>query len=111
VNVTSVGLRSRIGPSPRLLTDEQIREAHRKYMSGRGLRSVAEDYRISHVQLAAGFHRLGLEVRGNRTTDPLVAAEIQALRVAGKTWGEIARIVGMSLRQVQYIHRNATRES
>jgi hypothetical protein len=102
--MTGVQLRSRVR-HPRLLSDEEIRQAHRVYMDGRrGLRSVAAQYGISHVQLAASFHRLRLEVKGNRSTDPDVIADVIALRESNHTWSDIAGRVGLSLRQVQHIY-------
>lgn len=91
---------------PKLLADEEIRAAHRKYTdSQRGLRSVAGEYGISHVQLAAGFHRLGLAVKGNRATDPEVIAEVLELRDRqGATWASIAAHTNLSHRQVQNIY-------
>lgn len=99
----------RTPPAPvRQLTDEQIREAHGRYMaSPLGLRAVAKDYGISHVQLAAGFVRLQLPVKGNRTTDPTVVEEILARRESGEKWAVIANAVNLSLRQVQQVYTNA----
>lgn len=95
----------------RLLTDEQIREAHGKYArTSRGLRSVAREYGISHVQLAAGFVRLGLARRGNRTTDPEVIDRVIRMRTAGVKWTSIAESVNLSLRQTQNIYATHTRE-
>jgi hypothetical protein len=100
----------RTPPAPvRLLTDEQIREAHHRYMASPiGLRAVARDYGISHVQLAAGFVRLQLPAKGNRTTDPTVVEEILARRdESGEKWAAIADAVNLSLRQVQQVYTNA----
>lgn len=99
-------------PAPRLMSDEQIREAHRKYMASPfGLRPVAKDYGISHVQLAASFVRLQLPVKGNRATDPAVVEEIRARRdESGEKWADIAKAMRMSLRQVQQVYADAKKK-
>lgn len=101
---------TKVRTAPRLLSDEQIREAHRKYMrTQRGLRAVAADYGISHVQLAAGFIRLNLARRGNRTTDPEVIDRVVSLRESNMKWTEIATVVNLSLRQVQNLYAKEKR--
>lgn len=95
----------RPSPAPRLLTEEQVREAYRAYSTtSRGLRSVAKDYGISHVQLAASFVRHGLQPKGNRTTDPDVIDRVIALRTGGAKWTTVAESVNLSLRQAQNIY-------
>lgn len=99
------GYRPLPAPPARRLTDEQIREAHEKYMTtSRGLRPVAKEYGISHVQLAAGFVRLGLQRRGNRCTDPEVIERVISMRGSGEKWTTIAESVNLSLRQVQNVY-------
>lgn len=91
--------------APRLLSDEQIREAHRTYMNtDRGLRSIGAQYGISHVQLAASFVRLRLAVKGNRETDPEIIDRVKFLRDSGMKWTDIAMDVSLSLRQVHNIY-------
>lgn len=102
---TSAQTRARGTATLRLLEDEEIRAAHREYMgTDRGLRRVAAGYGISHVQLAAGFVRLGLPRKGNRTTDPGVIERVVSARDSGAKWTKIAKDVNLSLRQVQNIY-------
>lgn len=94
----------------RKLSDDEVRQAYDSYRrSRRGLRAVAKDYGISHVQLSVNFARLGLERRGNRTTDPRVVDRVIALRELGWKWTDIAADVRLSLRQTQNIYATHVR--
>ncbi|MGN1418503.1 MAG: hypothetical protein ACI4W6_04175 [Acutalibacteraceae bacterium] len=98
----------------RLLTDEQIRQAHREYQSGKTGRQVAAEFYVSTPTIYKYFRALKLPVRKSVAVQNERSArawehtdEILKLRKSGKLIKEIAGQFQVSETTIQKILKKA----